>query len=90
MTSFDADIDWGSNKKEIVDGEDNDDNGGELQESDDDDSSLEIDNKEDSHDDDTASNFNHPAQVSLCALLIVNYLNLLISFIGLDCFLGGR
>ena len=54
-----------------------------MQESDDDDSSLEIDDEEDSRDDDdnTLYDFNHPAQVSLCASLIVNcLLNLLISF----------
>jgi hypothetical protein len=81
MTSCDADIDWGSNKEEIVDDEDDDEG---LQESDDDDSSLEIDDKEDNSndDDDTACDFHHPAQVSLCALLIVNcLLNLLISFL---------
>jgi len=81
MTSCDADIDWGSNKEEIVDNEDDDEG---LQESDDDDSSLEIDDKENNsdNDDDTACDFHHPAQVSLCASLIVNcLLNLLISFL---------
>jgi len=75
MTSCDPDIDWGSNKKELVDNKDND------EESDDDDLSLEIDSEEDSEDDDMAFNFNHPAQVSLCASLIVNYLNLFISLL---------
>ena len=60
MTNCDADIDWGSNKEEIVDDKDND------EESDDDDSSLEIDDKEDSEDDDTAFDFSCPAQVSFC------------------------
>ncbi len=47
--------------------------------------SLEIDDEEDNindDDDDMAYDFNHPAEVSLCASLIVNYLlNLLISFL---------
>jgi len=80
MTSCDADIDWGSNKEDV---DDEDDDVG-LQESDDDDSSFEIDNEEDNRDDDdnTLYDFNHPAQVSLCASLIVNcLLNLLISFL---------
>ena len=80
MTGCDADIDWGSNKQDV----DNEDDDVGLQESDDDDSSLEIDDKEDSRDDDdnTLHDFNHPAQVSLCASLIVNcLLNLLISFL---------
>ena len=74
MTGCDTDIDWGSNKEDV---DDEDDDVG-LQESDDDDSSLEIDDKEDSRDDDdnTLRDFNHPAQVSLCA-----FLNLLISFL---------
>jgi hypothetical protein len=75
MTSCDPDIDWGSNKEEIVDDKDND------EESDDDNLSLEIDSEEDSEDDDMAFNFNHPAQVLLCASMIVNYLNLLISLL---------
>jgi hypothetical protein len=70
MTSCDFDIDWGSNKEDMVDNKDND------EESDDNDSSLEIDDEEDSKDDDTAFNFNCPAQVSLCASLIVNFRNL--------------
>jgi hypothetical protein len=81
MTSCDADIDWGSNKEEIVDNEDDDEG---LQESDDNDSSFEIDDKEDNsnNDNNTAYDFHHPAQVSLCASLIVNcLLNLLISFL---------
>ena len=40
MTSCDADIDWGSNKEDV---DDEDDDVG-LQDSDDDDSSFEIDN----------------------------------------------
>ena len=61
MTKCDADIDWGSNKEEIVDNEDND------EESDDDDWSLEIDDEEDSEDDDTAfEDFSRPVQVSFC------------------------
>jgi hypothetical protein len=81
MTSCDADIDWGSHKEEIVDNEDDDEG---LQESDDNDLSLEIHNEEDnSNDDDNmVYDFHHPAQVSLCASLIVNcLLNLLISFL---------
>jgi hypothetical protein len=58
MTNCDTDIDWGSNKEEIVSNEDND------EESDDDDSSLEIDDKEDSKDDDMAFDFSGPEQVS--------------------------
>ena len=61
MTNCEADIDWGSNKEEIVDNEDND------EESDDDDSSLEIDDGEDSEDDNTAYDFSRSTQVSLCA-----------------------
>ena len=61
MTNYDADIDWGSNKEEIVDDEDND------EDSDDDDSSLEIDDEEGSTDDDTAlEDFSHPMQISFC------------------------
>ena len=81
MTSCDTDIDWGSNKEEIVDDEDDDEG---LQESDDNDSSLEIYDEEDNSDDDDdmACDLHHPAQVSLCASLIVNcLLNLLISFL---------
>ena len=81
MTSCDADIDWGSNKEEIVNNEDDRE---ELEESDEDDLSLEIDNKEDNSDDDddTAYDFNRPAQISFCAPVIVNYLlNLLIFFL---------
>jgi len=81
MTNCDADIDWGSNKEEIVD--DEDDREG-SEENDGDDLSLEIDNKEDNSDDDDnmAYDFNRPAQLSFCASLIVNYLlNLLISFL---------
>ena len=80
MTGCDADIDWDSNKEDV----DDEDDGVGLQESDNDDSSLEIDDEEDSGDDDdnTLYDFNHPAQVSLCASLIVNcLLNLLISFL---------
>jgi hypothetical protein len=58
MTNCDTDIDWGSNKEEIVGNEDND------EERDDDDSSLVIDDEEDSKDDDTAFDFSGPAQVS--------------------------
>jgi hypothetical protein len=61
MTDCDADIDWGSNKEEIVDNKEND------EESDNDDSSLEIDDEEDSEDDDMAYDFSHPTQVSFCA-----------------------
>jgi hypothetical protein len=78
MTSCDADIDWGSNKEEVI----VNDEGEEWQESDDNDLSLDNDNKEEaSYYDDTAYDFTYPAQVSLCASLIVNYLNVLISFL---------
>jgi hypothetical protein len=60
MTNCDADIDWGSNKEEIVDNKDKD------EESDDDDSSLEIDDEEDIEDDNTAYDFSCPTQVSFC------------------------
>ena len=52
-----------------------------MQESDDDDSSLEIDNEVDNSDDDddtAAYDFNHPDQVSLCASLIVDYLQVMV------------
>ena len=77
MTNCDTDIDWGSNKEEIVDDEDNDEG------SDDDDSSLEIDNEEeDIEDDDTEFDFSRPVQVSLCACdCQLLPLNLLISFL---------
>jgi hypothetical protein len=59
MTNCDADIDWGSNKEEIVDDKDNDEG------SDDNDSSLEIDDEEeDIEDDDMEFDFSCPAQVS--------------------------
>ena len=61
MTNCDADIDWGSNKEEIVDDEENDEG------SDDDDLTLEIDDEEDIEDDDTEFDFSRPAQVSFCA-----------------------
>ena len=80
MTGCDADIDWGSNKEDV----DNENGDVGLQESDYHDSSLEIDDEEDSrdNDDNTLYDFNHPAQVSLCASLIVNcLLNLLILFL---------
>ena len=78
MTNCDTDIDWGSNKEEIVGNEDNDDEG-----SDDDDSSLERDDDEDIEDDDTELfDFSRPSQVSLCACdCQLLPLNLLISFL---------
>jgi hypothetical protein len=86
MTNCDADIDWGSNKEEIVDDNDNDEG------SDDDDSSLEIDDEEeDIEDDDTEFEFSRPAQVSLCAcdcqLLPLNLLNsfLVVTKVTLIC-----
>jgi hypothetical protein len=79
MINCDADIDLGSNKEEIFDNEDEN-----YEESDDDDSELEIDDGEDSDTDkEIEFNFNHPTRVLLCAALIVNYLHLLISFLGL-------
>ena len=77
MTNCDADIDWGSNKEEIVDNEDNDEG------SDDDDSSLEIDDNKAIEDDDTELfDFSRPSQVSLCACdCQLLPLNLLISFL---------
>ena len=78
MTICDAGIDWDSNKKEVI----VDDKGEERQESDDDDLSLEKnDGEEASDNDDMAYDFTYPAQVSLFASLIVNYLNVLISFL---------
>jgi hypothetical protein len=84
MTSCDADIDWGSNKEVIVDTDkDVGDKGEGWQESDDNDSSLERDYEEvDTNNDDTVYDSTYPAQVSFCASLIVNYLNVLISFIN--------
>jgi hypothetical protein len=76
MTNCDADIDWGSNKEEIVDDEDNDEG------SDDNDLSLERDDEEDIKKDDTEFDFSRPAQVSFCACdCQLLPLNLLISFL---------
>jgi hypothetical protein len=73
MTNCGTDIDWGSNKGEIVDDEDSDEG------SDDDDSSLEIDEKGDIKDAATEFDFSCPVQVSFCAcdsqLLPLNLLN---------------